>query len=183
MTSIFIIHGAYGNPEENWFPWLKKELEKLNQKVFVPAFPTPENQTLENWMKTFESYKGFADRDSIFIAHSLGVPFVLRLLEKGYRAKACFFVAGFSSYLGRHFDKLNASFIEKPFNWEKINSSCEKFYIFHSDNDPYVSLDKAEELRRNLNSEFFLIKGAGHFNKKAGYSTFPLLLEKIKEFL
>lgn len=41
MANVIIIHGAYGNPEENWFPWLKKELEKLDCRVFVPKFPTP----------------------------------------------------------------------------------------------------------------------------------------------
>jgi hypothetical protein len=25
---VFIIHGWEGYPEEGWFPWLKKELEK-----------------------------------------------------------------------------------------------------------------------------------------------------------
>jgi predicted alpha/beta hydrolase family esterase len=46
MANIFIIHGSYGNPDENWFPWLKKELEQEGHKVFVPKFPTPEDQSL-----------------------------------------------------------------------------------------------------------------------------------------
>ncbi|MDP3988435.1 MAG: hypothetical protein Q8P80_04820 [Candidatus Levybacteria bacterium] len=54
MTFV-IFHGAYGNPEENWFPQLKEELEALGQKVVVPKFPTPQNQNLESWMKVFES--------------------------------------------------------------------------------------------------------------------------------
>jgi hypothetical protein len=43
MRNIFIIHGSYGYPEENWFPWLKKELSKLGHRVFVPKFPIPAN--------------------------------------------------------------------------------------------------------------------------------------------
>ena len=41
MANIFIIHGTEGYPEENWFPWLKKELEQKGHIVFVPQFPTP----------------------------------------------------------------------------------------------------------------------------------------------
>jgi esterase/lipase len=36
MKKVFIIHGWDGYPEEGWFPWLKKELEKKGFSVFVP---------------------------------------------------------------------------------------------------------------------------------------------------
>lgn len=34
-----IFHGAFGNPSANWFPYLKGELFRLKQHVFIPAFP------------------------------------------------------------------------------------------------------------------------------------------------
>ncbi|MBU1951513.1 hypothetical protein KJ733_01220 [Patescibacteria group bacterium] len=56
MANIFIFHGVDGHPGENWFPWLKKKLESYGQKVFVPKFPTPENQELNtcsvSWRNT-----------------------------------------------------------------------------------------------------------------------------------
>ncbi len=57
MTNIIIIHGTGGDPNENWFPWLKSELEKLNCRVLFPKFPTPENQSLQNWLNVFKDYE------------------------------------------------------------------------------------------------------------------------------
>ena len=54
---VFIIHGWDGSPQNCWFPWLKKELEKIGYKVFIPKFPTPKNQTLDNWLDVFNKYK------------------------------------------------------------------------------------------------------------------------------
>jgi len=89
---IYIIHGAFGNPKENWFPWLKKELEELNETVIVPSFPTPAGQNLENWLKVFKQYE--LTPTTVFVAHSLGAAFVLSLLEQAeVKIKACYFYA------------------------------------------------------------------------------------------
>jgi len=183
-TNVFIIHGAYGHPGENWFPWLKSELEKIGCGVFVPKFPTPENQTLETWLKVFKSYEQHIDENSIVVGHSLGVPFLLNVLEKtGRPIKSAFFVSGFSSLPGNKFDEIMKTFVERKFGWKAIRKNCKKFYVFHSDNDPYVPLEKAEELAKNLGTEIILVKNAGHFNEKAGYTRFDLLLERIKNEL
>ena len=181
MSKIFIIHGSYGNPQENWFPWLKEELRKKGHEVFVPKFPTPENQSLETWTKEFEEYIPLIDEDTIFVGHSLGPAFILSVLEKlGVKIKACFFVSGFLGPTGNpDFDNINNSFTEKEFDWDKIKSICPRFKMYHSDNDPYLLIGKAKKLSSSLGIEIEIIKGAGHFNESAGYTQFPKLLEDI----
>ncbi len=39
----FIIHGWDGYPEEGWFPWIKRELEKKGFITQIPAMPQPEH--------------------------------------------------------------------------------------------------------------------------------------------
>lgn len=182
MQKAFLIHGAYGNPGENWFPYLKAELEKSGFQVAIPAFPTPENQTLENWLKAFSKYESSLDGNTILIGHSIGCAFILNLLERSNsKVKAAYLVSGFASQLNLpEFDPLNKTFVERKFKWKKIRENCPEFHIFHSDNDPYVPLEKAETLAKNLHSKVILIKGAGHINAKAGYTKFPQLLEEIK---
>ena len=182
MKKAILIHGSYGNPNENWFLWLKKELENNCHNVTMPLFPTPKDQSLENWMKVFEPYLININKETVFIGHSLGATFILSVLEKiNIRIKACFLVAGFKSMLNiDEFDSVNKSFINKVFDWEKIKGNCENFYIYHSDNDPYVPLEQGQELASKLEAVLTVIKDAGHFNEKFGYITFEKLLEDIR---
>lgn len=178
MPNIFIIHGKENTPEGNWFPCLKAEMEKLGHTVFVPRFPTPEGQNLDEWLKVFNEYEEFLTPDSVVVGHSLGVPFLLRLLEKK-PALAAFFVAGF---VDNPIDPTVETFC-RAFDFEKIRANCPEFYVFCSANDPYFSPEKGEELVRKLGAERIFVKGAGHFNLESGYDRFPLLVEKIKEVI
>lgn len=180
--NAFIIHGAYGSSEENWLPWLRSELKGKGFQVFVPNFPTPEGQTLENWMKVFDEYGYFLDEGSILIGHSAGVAFILSVLEKSQKSvKACFLVSGFIDFLDNDdFDSINMSFIDKDFDWGKIKKNCGGFYLYHSDNDPYVPFAKAENLAEKLEVRIKVVGGAGHFNHAAGYDRFELLLGDIE---
>lgn len=178
---FIIIHGAYGHPEENWFPWLKKELEGLGHEVLVPRFPTPEGQSLENWMKVMNKHP--IDENTVMIGHSIGPALILRILEK-QKLRAAFLVAGFLGALdSEEVDEINSSFFKDPFDWDAIKNNCKNIFVIGSDNDPYVPLEKTNELARNLGVEPIMVKDAGHFNKAAGYTEFPFLLEKIKKLL
>ena len=187
MANVFIIHGTGGYPEENWFPWLNNELTKLGHNVFVPQFPTPENQTLENWFNVFEKYKEHYDKETILVGHSLGGAFSLRVLEKyDTQIKAAFIVAAPCGKVASFFpgaNKTDLPFVGHPFNWNKIKSNAKKIFVFQSDNDPYIDKGNAKEIAQKTKGKLILIPGAGHFNAKAGYLKFEYLLDLMKKEL
>lgn len=186
MKNAFIIHGTEGYPEENWFPWLKQELEKLNYTVFVPQFPSPPvvPAKINEWFDVLKNYEQYINEETIIIGHSLGGIFTLRILEKLEKPIKAAVLTG--TPIGvkpiLNYDRDNA-FSGFSFDWKSIVNKAHNFLVFQSDNDPYVSLGNGEELAKNLNVQLSFVPNAGHFNKRAGYTKFELLLEKLKPIL
>ena len=178
--NFLIIHGIYGNPEENWFPWLKKELEKNGHEVIIPKFPTPIGQTLESWLKVMKKYDDKINQDTILIGHSLGAAFILDYLEQADKEiRTAILVAGYHESLENPFKKLNKTFVERKFNWTKIIENCENFIVIGSDNDEYIPERVPRQMAFILDAELHIIHNGGHLNADAGYKKFPLLLEIV----
>lgn len=179
--NVFIIHGTGGHPKENWFPWLKEQLEPIGCRVIIPQFPTPENQSPETWFRVMDNYKADYTPETILVAHSLGSAFALRILEKyPVKIRAAILVA---APIGvrpiKNWDG-DQPFIGKPFDWDTIRSRAERFVVFHSEDDPMVGVGNGIELADRLGAEFVRLPNAGHFNAKAGFTKFEMLLERIK---
>ena len=49
MKNAIVIHGTEGYPEENWFPWLKKELEQKDYIVSVPQISVTTSCSSKNF--------------------------------------------------------------------------------------------------------------------------------------
>ncbi len=185
MKNAIIIHGAYGNPSENWYPWLKKELENKGLIVYTPIFPTPINQSFTTWENIIKHIVNEIDENTLIIAHSVGVPFILKIITKyQINISNVFLVSGFISKLDNDkFDKINKTFLTK-IDWSKFNSSSPDTNIYHSDNDPYVNKSHALELSKKIpGSRLTIIKNAGHFNDESGYTKFTQLLQDIGTLL
>ncbi len=182
MKNAFIFHGTEGYPEENWFPWLKAELEEQGYSVAVPQFPSPPvvPSKLSEWLEVWENYKDKVNEETVLIGHSLGGVFNLRVLEKLEKPiAAAFFVGtpvGVKPVLNYERDEAFGGF---DFDWQKIKGNAKRFSVYHSDDDPYVDLENGKQLAKNLGVELTFIPNAGHFNTKAGYTKFPQLLEDI----
>ena len=57
MNNYFIIHGSFGSPFVNWFPYLRKEIENKELEVYTPDFPTGVGyQNYDNWEKLLKVY-------------------------------------------------------------------------------------------------------------------------------
>ena len=185
-NNVFIFHGTEGYPEENWFPWMKEQLEAKGCKVIVPQFPSPPAvpAKISEWFKVLKNYEQYINENTILIGHSLGGVFALRLLEQlKHPVRAVFFVG---TPIGikpiANYDRDNG-FSGFDFNWPTIQSNSKHFDVFQSDNDPYVSLGNGKQLAKELGVELTFIPNAGHFNKNAGYLSFPNLLKKIRKIL
>ena len=176
-----IIHGTKSNPASNWFPWLKEELISNDIAALVPAFPTPEGQSLESWKKAFSEQVTELTSDTILIGHSMGVGFILRLLESStVKVGACLLLSGFLGKIDiEEYDSLNRTYFDTPFNWEIIRKNSGVFKVYHGDDDPYVPIKFGLEIATNLQSELITIQNGGHLNIESGYTKFPRLLEDI----
>ena len=182
-NNAFIFHGTEGYPEENWFPWLKEKLKAKGCKVIVPQFPSPPivPAKISEWFDVLKNYEPEINENTILIGHSLGGVFALRVLEKLPHPVRTVFLVGTPIGIKpiKNYDRDN-SFSGFNFDWKKIKGNAKHFVVFHSDNDPYVSLKNGEHLAKELGTELTFIPNAGHFNKTAGYLKFEELLKKIE---
>lgn len=183
---IFVIfHGAGGDPDGNWFPRLKEKLEMFGQEVIVPKFPTPEGQSLDNWIKVFNPiYENIKKEKKLcFVGHSLGPLFILHLIEKyNLKLDSAIFVSPFLNILGKnsYIDKINKTFYKTNFDFKLLQKNIPVSYTLYSDNDPYVKSDYSIEFAKKLNSPLLVVKKAGHMNSEVNLNEFPLVFELCK---
>jgi len=176
---VFIIHGWEGTPESNWFPWLKKELEKQGFVVEVPTMPNTNYPVCSEWLAHLQKVIGKADKNTYLVGHSLGAITILKFIESlppEQKIGGAVFVAGFSESLG--ISETESFFIE-PLDYKKAKNSAEKFIAINSDNDPYVPLKKGEILRDKLGAELIVVPNGSHLNEGAGFTELPIVLENI----
>ena len=180
-VEVTIIHGTMSSPNANWFPWLSSELGKKGIKVKIPKFPTPDGQNLGNWLKIFDLEVGPLNSNSILIGHSVGAAFSLRVLERlAQPICATYLVAGFVGPIGNpDFDPLIKTFIDRPFEWDRVKSGSAIFRAYSGDKDPYVARELGLEIVQKLGIELNVIADGGHLNAEAGYTEFPELLEDV----
>lgn len=180
--NYFLIHGSYGNPYKNWFPWLKEELSVRKKTYLVPHFPSFEKQNYFHWSTILESYlkAGCITEDTIFITHSLGGIFLVKfLLENQLKVKKLILVSAFNNTVFSEDNSLYDSFYIEDSRLEELRKYCGETLCIYSDNDPYVSENSATNFADKIGAEKLLIEGAGHFTGKNGYFEFPQLLNYL----
>jgi len=184
-VNVTVIHGTMSRPEANWFPWLATELGKVGVAVKIPKFPTPDGQSLSRWLDTFDHEVGPLNSNSILVGHSVGAAFSLRVIERLVKPiRATFLVSGFTRALCiPDFDPLIKTFIECPFDWNKVRGNSNIFKAYAGSNDPYVAMDLGLEMASNLGIKLTVVPLGGHLNAEAGYTSFDDLLRDVVEIV
>lgn len=177
MKKALILEAWYSKPEDEWYPWLKKELEKKGYEVYVPDLPTQQTNLPDLKKQLSFVEKNFElDKKIIVFGHSLGTLLAMRLAEK-HQFKKMFLIAGWD------FDDLtpeHKKFWPNKINHAKIKRNVKEIYCISSDNDPYVTAAISEEMCKRLGGKFILIKGKKHFSEKiGGVTNIPQLLKYV----
>ncbi len=177
MKKVLILHAWTSTAKSNWYPWLKKELEKKGYEVFLPDLPTMASQLpdLSRMMKYLAKNYSF-DQDTVVVGHSLGAVLGMRLGEK-YKFNKLITVSGwdYNDLCAEH--KL---FWKTMIDHKKIKKNVKEIICIGSDNDPYYTAISFEDTANRLGGKFILIKGKSHFSKSSGGVTeFPQILKYV----
>ena len=178
MKNAILLHGTSGNPDNFWFPWLKKQLEIKGYEVWVPQLPEADTPKVDLWVP-YVLKNGKFSEETIIIGHSAGSPTILALLEKlEIKIKQAIMVAAY-------FEPINAvtGILKQNYNWDLIKSHIEDLIIINSDNDPWKCDDKQGiRLFEKVGGTLILRHGEGHMGSEMynqPYREFPLLLKLI----
>jgi len=183
MQKALILHGTDSNPTDNWFPWLKKELEAKAWQVTLPELPDSSTPNIKKYNDFLFNQLHFDfDEDTVLIGHSSGAVAILGILQalpEDKKVKHCYLVSAFINDLG--WESLSSLF-EEEFDFAKIKNKADNFTILHADNDPYCPLDHAKFLAEKLDAELLIKAGQKHFSIGSfgeKYKEFPELLALI----
>lgn len=183
MKNAIILQGAAETQKSFWLPYIKKELEKKNYKVWLPQLPGNESPDLKNILP-FVLKNGTFTKDTVIIAHSAGCPLTLAVLENiKVKIRQVILVAGYWRSLP---DGANGA-LQKKYNWKKIKNNVKDIILIHSDNDPWGCNDKqGKEMFDKLGGTLIIKHGEGHMGSNSfnqPYKKFPLLMKLVENKL
>lgn len=182
MKQAYLVHGWDGSPTNCWFPWIRKELEKLGYKVKALKMPHTETPTIKDWVATLEK-EIKPTRETILIGHSIGCQTIMRYLEKPNRKiKTVFFVAGWfhldNEEESKESQDIARPWLETPIDFKKIKQNCSNFVALFSDDDAYVPVSDAKLFEKNLGAKIIIEANKSHYDIQM---TNPTLLAEIKK--
>lgn len=186
---VFIIHGWEGNPENCWFPWLKKELENKGFSVITPSMPNPEAPEIKLWVGHLNNVVGEVDENTYFIGHSVGCQAILRYLEslENKKVGGVIFVAGWFHLKGieeeEGTEEVARPWLETPIDFKKILKMTNKFTAIFSDDDNYVPIEDTEIFKEKLGAKIIIKHDKGHFSDDVGVKELPVVLEELLKII
>lgn len=171
---VLILHGLGGSDYPHWQAHLAADLIKENYIVSFPAFPSRDNPKLTEW-KEFLKKEISHFKPQIVVCHSLANVLWFQSCEQlDVELEKLLLVAPVSK--NRVVEAASTFYPYKAPN----NLKAKEAFMIASTNDPYMSLEEAIELEKELNIGIEVLEEAGHINASSGFGRFEDALEWIK---
>lgn len=184
---VYLIHGWGGNPNESFFPWLKKELESRNFIVYALTMPNTEEPDIMEWAKYLSLSVTSSSEDTILVGHSLGGLAIFHYLnlimdeDKIHKAIVVAPVVNEITNLNENERKIADKFFEPQLDSEKVKKSTKSIIGFFSDNDKLIPLRSADVLREKFNAKIIIEHNKGHYGKGFDGTVQGVLDEILKD--
>lgn len=178
---VICIHGNNNSsPKDHWFPYLKKELEKIGLLVTMRQFPDADLARASYWLP-FLKNELKADADTILVGHSSGALAAMRYAEKN-KILGSVLVGAMHTDLGIEKERLSGYF-DKPWDWNAIQNNQQWILQCASTDDPFIPIAEPRFVQQQLDSEYYEFTDYGHFGGDYDRKEFPELVELIKKKL
>jgi predicted alpha/beta hydrolase family esterase len=178
QQSFLIIHGLGGSGPDHWQSWLAQELVKRNYDVCYPTFSKFNSPNKQAWLEELnEAIETIpADSQLTVITHSLGCLLWLHYAASHPKriAKQAILVAPPSPV--KVLTEAKSFFPVQLFD-NLLNKAAESTLFVHSSNDPYCSLEDAQNYL-NFSHPSIILPNAGHINTNSGHGKWPWILEQ-----
>lgn len=184
-------NGCSNIRQSNWYGDLFRQLDQRNVPCLCENFPDPYRARRDVWvpyirnLATQATSSGGKEENVVLVGHSSGAQAVLRYTEL-YACRAAILVSATYSDLGDagerasgYYPQQRGGTISNPYDFAAMKHNCPIWHQFHSDNDPFIPVVEAEQIRNGLGltdtTFFHLLPGRSHF-----FEPFPELLEVIE---
>ena len=178
-TQLYILHGYTANADSHWFKWLEDELAKIGITSLRVNVPNSSDPNPEKWLGALGNQVRL-DENSVIVGHSLGcITWLSFLAQHQQKVRVAVFVSGF-------YQPLSTLPELTPFaNFYQNQTAClpEKSYVVAAFDDGIVPHHYSEALAEHLSADYIRLHKGGHFLDREGWTTFPLILELIKQLL
>ena len=187
MKRVFIIHGWGGFPEEAWFLWLKKELEKKGFKAEIPSMPDTNHPKIDAWVPFLAKLVGKPDKDTLLVGHSIGCQAIMRYLETvNEPVGGVVFVGGWFTLYEENLESdeeraIARPWLTTPIDAGKVRKNANKVRAIFSDNDKWVPADNAIEFEKRLGAKTIVLNNKGHMGGDDNCPELPEALSAILE--
>lgn len=176
---IFLPGNGGGGPNDNWFPYLKKELLDVGLNVIAEEFPDNIIAPASSWIPFIR--KLGANQHSILVGHSSGAIAAMRYAEQ-HRILGSVLVGAYYTDLGLEIER-QSGYFDQPWNFDAIKHNQQWIAIFAGKDDPWIPVEEARFLNQMLNAYYFEFPNSGHFGGDYEKREFPEIMTLVKQRL
>lgn len=166
-------NGCSNIRQSNWYGVIYDKLIEKNIPCICKDFPDPLHARRDRWVPFMRSVAEEASPDDpsnvILVGHSSGAQATLRYTEQ-YPVHGAVLVSATYSDLGDAHERMSGYYPQgdtNPYLFQDMLSNCkrERWYQFHSDDDPFIPLYEAEKIRDGLGltSTYNMLTRRSHF--------------------